>query len=141
MERGEAFRQRCVLKVHYAFENLVFTVEAMTDFFVISSIPDSPIHFALSAKHQHLPQPANVNTLVQVKLPEVYSTNLPFFFRNMLDYIMMSTAFFSNMMTCRLVYRYLCFGGTCCVHLHVQYNLYSFSFAITIWRRNYYFFF
>ena len=23
--------------------------------FVISSIPDSPIHFALSAKHSHLP--------------------------------------------------------------------------------------
>jgi len=36
----------------------------------------------------------------------------------MLDNIMTSAAF-SNMTTCRLVYRYLCFGGTCCVHLQV----------------------
>jgi len=55
-----------------------------------------------------------------------------FYSSELLDNIMTPTDVL-NMVTCRLVYRYLCFGGTRCVHLHVQYNLYSFlSFAIII---------
>ena len=98
--------------------------------FVISSIPDPPHTYCSFCQTF----PSTVACQCPHGGPDYVSGTLlykTFFSLELSDNIMTSTDFF-NVMTCRLVYRCLCFGGTRCVRLHIQYNLYSFSFAIII---------